>query len=134
VPASPPTNIDLEINETCSLETMNTIYQTAPATGGGGGSNNNNKNQNTNTKNSCSNSIETQHHQKKSQLLIQQTSSHRTQTPSNSDLNNNNNQILNREQIASKNKNSKIETCFDKWYTQLKGHVLVMFLCSLAYE
>ena len=123
MPASPPTNIELEINETCSLETINTMCQT--------GCSSNSKNQNTNGKNSMEHQQQQQQQQKKSNFGLEQSSNHhnhnhhRTQSSKSNDLNNNN-QILNRELISSKtNKNTQIEMCLEKWYSQLKGHVLV---------
>jgi hypothetical protein len=124
VPASPPTNIELEINETCSLETVNTMCQT--------GCLSNSKNHNSDGKNS----IEHHHHQqqkqqKKTNFGLEQSSNHhhhnhnRTQSSNSNDLNNNN-QTLNHELISSKtNKNTQIEMCLDKWCSQLKCHVLV---------
>ena len=102
IPASPPTNIDLDINETGSIETILNSYVTSTHL--------NNYNRSVNSKFGNN-----QH----------------SFVGKNLDSFDKNNNIQRHKykldtDMDEFGNNGKIELCLDKWYTELKGHVLVI--------
>ena len=102
IPASPPTNIDLDINETGSIETILNSYVTSTHL--------NNYTRSVNSKFGHSHSL---------------IGKNLDSFDKNNNIQRHNKFKFDADMADDVGKNGKIESCLDRWYTELKGHVLV---------